>query len=55
VNTAAQTYFKNEAQILKQLEVAQAALVNNSKIVIPTGQSLVNVIGDLAGITRQGG
>jgi regulator of protease activity HflC (stomatin/prohibitin superfamily) len=55
VNTAAQTYFKNEAQILKQLEVAQAALMNNSKIVIPTGQSLVNVIGDLAGITRKGG
>jgi regulator of protease activity HflC (stomatin/prohibitin superfamily) len=54
VNTAAQTYFKNEAQTLKQLEVAQAALVNNSKIVIPTGQSLINVIGDLAGITRKG-
>ena len=55
VNTAAQTYFKNEAQILKQLEVAQVALMNNSKIVIPTGQSLINVIGDLAGITRKGG
>jgi regulator of protease activity HflC (stomatin/prohibitin superfamily) len=54
VNTAAQTYFKNEAQTLKQLEVAQAALANNSKIVIPTGQSLINVIGDLAGITRKG-
>jgi len=53
VNTAAQTYFKNEAQILKQLEVAQAALVNNSKIVIPAGQSLINVIGDLAGITKK--
>jgi regulator of protease activity HflC (stomatin/prohibitin superfamily) len=55
VNTAAQTYFKNEAQILKQLEVAQAALMNNSKIVIPTGQSLINVIGDLAGITKKEG
>jgi len=54
VNTAAQTYFKNEAQTLKQLEVAQAALANNSKIVIPTGQSLINVIGDLAGIPRKG-
>ena len=54
VNTAAQKYFKDEAQVLKQLEVAQAALVNNSKIVIPTGQSLINVIGDLAGITRKG-
>jgi regulator of protease activity HflC (stomatin/prohibitin superfamily) len=55
VNTAAQTYFKNEAQILKQLEVTQVALMNNSKIVIPTGQSLINVIGDLAGITKKGG
>jgi regulator of protease activity HflC (stomatin/prohibitin superfamily) len=55
VNTAAQTYFKNEAQILKQLEVAQVALMNNSKIVIPTGQSLINVIGDLAGIAKKGG
>jgi hypothetical protein len=27
--------------------------VNNSKIVIPTGQSLINVIGDLAGITKK--
>jgi len=54
VNTAAQKYFKDEAQVLKQLEVAQAALANNSKIVIPTGQSLINVIGDLAGITRKG-
>jgi len=53
VNTAAQKYFKDEAQVLKQLEVAQAALVNNSKIVIPTGQSLINVIGDLAGITKK--
>jgi regulator of protease activity HflC (stomatin/prohibitin superfamily) len=53
VNTAAQTYFKNEAQTLKQLEVAQAALMNNSKIVIPTGQSLINVIGDLAGISKK--
>jgi len=53
VNEAAQTYFKNEAQVLKQLEVAQAALANNSKIVIPAGQTLVNVIGDLAGITRK--
>jgi len=55
VNTAAQTYFKKEAQTLKQLEVAQAALMNNAKIVIPTGQSLINVIGDLAGMTRKEG
>jgi regulator of protease activity HflC (stomatin/prohibitin superfamily) len=53
VNEAADAYFKGNAQLLKQLQVAQEALVNNSKIVIPTGQSLINVIGDLAGITKK--
>jgi regulator of protease activity HflC (stomatin/prohibitin superfamily) len=55
VNEAANAYFKGNAQLLKQLQVAQEALVNNSKIVIPTGQSLINVIGDLAGITKKEG
>ena len=53
VNEAADAYFKGNAQLLKQLQVAQEALVNNSKIVIPTGQSLINVIGDLAGIAKK--
>jgi regulator of protease activity HflC (stomatin/prohibitin superfamily) len=53
VNEAADAYFKGNAQLLKQLQVAQEALVNNSKIVIPAGQSLINVIGDLAGIARK--
>lgn len=34
VNTAANTYFKENAVTLKQLEVTQASLQNNSKIVI---------------------
>lgn len=55
VNEAANAYFKGNAQLLKQLQVAQEALVNNSKIVIPTGQSLINVIGDLAGMTKKEG
>ncbi|MDH4366827.1 MAG: SPFH/Band 7/PHB domain protein [Dehalococcoidia bacterium] len=55
VNEAANAYFKGNAQLLKQLQVAQEALANNSKIVIPTGQSLINVIGDLAGITKKEG
>lgn len=53
VYTASQTFFKAEAQTLKQLEVAEAAMANNSKIVIPAGQTLVNVMGDLAGITKK--
>ena len=53
VNTAANTYFKGNAQILKQLQTVAEALQSNSKIVLPTGQSLVNVIGNLAGLEEQ--
>lgn len=51
INEAANTYFVGNAQLLKQLQTVTESLQANSKIVIPTGQSLVNVVGDLAGIT----
>jgi hypothetical protein len=38
------------SQLLKRLETAQSALQNNAKIIVPAGQQIVNVIGDLAGI-----
>jgi regulator of protease activity HflC (stomatin/prohibitin superfamily) len=47
VNEAADKYFVGNAQLLKKLEVAQACLQNNSKIVVPEGSSLVNLIGKL--------
>jgi len=47
-NTAAQNFFKNEAQLFKSLETVVAALENNTKIVLPAGDGLVNVIGDMA-------
>ena len=50
VNEAADKYFVGNAQLLKKLETVSASLENNSKIVIPTGSELVNVIGDLAGV-----
>ena len=50
VNEAAQKYFVGNAQILKQLEVVENSLAENSKIVVPANTELVNVIGDLAGI-----
>jgi regulator of protease activity HflC (stomatin/prohibitin superfamily) len=53
VNEAANAYFVGNAQLLKQLQTVTESLQTNSKIVIPTGQSLVNVVGDLAGITAQ--
>jgi regulator of protease activity HflC (stomatin/prohibitin superfamily) len=50
VNDAADKYFIGNAQLLRKLEALEKALENNAKIVIPTGSSLVNVIGDMAGI-----
>jgi regulator of protease activity HflC (stomatin/prohibitin superfamily) len=50
VNTAAREYFKDEAQLLKRLEVTENALKNNAKVIVPSGSNLVNVIGDLGGM-----
>ena len=54
VNEAANQYFVGNAQLLRKLEALEKSLSTNSKIVLPTGHSLVNVIGDLAGITDGG-
>jgi regulator of protease activity HflC (stomatin/prohibitin superfamily) len=50
VNEAAEQYFKGNAQLLRQLQAVEQSLTNNTKIVVPSGSSLVNVIGQLAGI-----
>ena len=50
VNEAADKYFIGNAQLLKKLDTLQGSLENNSKIVIPTGTELVNIIGEMAGI-----
>jgi regulator of protease activity HflC (stomatin/prohibitin superfamily) len=50
VNEAAEQYFVGNAQILRRIEMVEAALKTNAKIVVPTGSDLVNVIGDMAGI-----
>ncbi len=57
VNEAANKYFVGNAQILKRLETVQASLEQNTKIVVPADQELVNVIGDMAGIVpvKKGG
>ena len=49
VNEAANQYFQGNAQLLKRLETTAQALQNNAKIVLPAGESIVNVIGSLAG------
>jgi regulator of protease activity HflC (stomatin/prohibitin superfamily) len=50
VNDAADKYFVGNAQLLKKLEMTESALKNNSKVVVPSGTELVNMIGDMAGV-----
>jgi regulator of protease activity HflC (stomatin/prohibitin superfamily) len=50
VNEAADLYFKGNAQLLRRLQAVEQSLTNNSKIVVPTDSTLVNVIGGLAGM-----
>ncbi|MGE0090111.1 MAG: SPFH domain-containing protein [Bacteroidales bacterium] len=49
VNEAANKYFIGNAQLLRKLEAMETSLEKNSKIVIPTGSEIVNIIGDMAG------
>jgi len=50
VNEAAQEYFVGNAQLMRRIEMVEKALTHNSKIVVPAGTELINVIGDMAGI-----
>jgi regulator of protease activity HflC (stomatin/prohibitin superfamily) len=50
VNEAADKYFTGNAQLLRRLQAVEQSLSNNTKIVVPTDSSLINVIGGLAGI-----
>lgn len=50
VNEAAEKYFIGNAQILRKLQALENSLQNNSKIVVPGGSDLVNVIGEMAGV-----
>jgi len=45
ISTAADEWFVGNAQVLKQLEVTQASLQNNTKIIVPDKSTLVNVLG----------
>jgi len=50
VNEAAEKYFIGNAQILRKLQALETSLQTNSKIVVPAGSELVNVIGEMAGV-----
>jgi regulator of protease activity HflC (stomatin/prohibitin superfamily) len=51
VNEAAEMYFKGNAQILRKLQTVETALKENSKIIVPQNAELINIVGELAGIT----
>ncbi len=51
VNEAAARYFVGNAQLLRRLETVEKALWQNAKVVVPAGSQLVNVIGELAGLS----
>ncbi len=51
VNEAADMYFVGNAQLLRKLEAVETSLKDNSKVIVPSESELVNVIGDLAGVT----
>ncbi|MBK9283407.1 MAG: SPFH/Band 7/PHB domain protein [Sphingobacteriaceae bacterium] len=50
VNEAAEQYFVGNAQVLRKLEAMENSLSNNSKIIVPSGSDLVNVVSEMAGI-----
>src|SRR3989454_5899114 len=45
VSTAAETYFKERAEVMRRLEVLNNTLAQNTKYIVPSSSSLVNVLG----------
>jgi len=51
VSTAAETYFKDRAEMMRRLEVLNNTLAQNTKYIVPSNAGLVNVLG-LDSLTR---
>ena len=50
VSTAAETYFKERAEMMRRLEVLNNTLAENTKYIVPSNAGLINVLGlDAAG------
>ena len=45
VSNAAETYFKERAEVMRRLEVLNNTLAQNTKYVVPSNSSVVNVLG----------
>jgi regulator of protease activity HflC (stomatin/prohibitin superfamily) len=44
VSEAAEKYFKGRAELRMRLEVTENSLKNNTKVIVPSNSSLVNVL-----------
>jgi hypothetical protein len=53
VSNAAESYFKERAEMMRRLEVLNNTLAQNTKYIVPSGSSLVNVLG-LDGVPAAG-
>src|SRR5689334_11139578 len=45
VSTAAETFFKDRAEVMRRLEVLNNTLAHNTKYIVPSNAGLVNVLG----------
>jgi regulator of protease activity HflC (stomatin/prohibitin superfamily) len=54
VNDAADKYFVGNAQLLRRLEMVERSMQHNAKVVVPAGSELINVVGELGGVTPVG-
>ncbi|HKW57086.1 MAG TPA: SPFH domain-containing protein [Candidatus Acidoferrum sp.] len=45
VSTAAETYFKERAEMMRRLDVINNTLAQNTKYIVPTNSGLINVLG----------
>ena len=45
VSTAAETYFKDRAEMMRRLEVLQNTLGQNTKFILPSNADIVTVLG----------
>jgi regulator of protease activity HflC (stomatin/prohibitin superfamily) len=54
VSNAAETYFKERAEVMRRLEVLNNTLAQNTKYVVPSSSSLVNVLGLDAAVSAVG-
>jgi regulator of protease activity HflC (stomatin/prohibitin superfamily) len=52
VNLAADQYFRGNAITLKRIEMTQEVLKNGTKLIVPEGTDLVNVVSEAAGVPK---